>query len=537
MCEDRKKQLLFSLGMTFLWGMACHGYMFLHSSFSHDALKEFNADVYGNELRLQVGRPFVPLYRALTRSALTLPWLIGLLALLWTGLAVYLCVRMFDIRDKLRICLTAGIFTANVSVIATAASYLHDLDCDMFALLLCTAAAYLWKKGKRGCLWGSVLIGLSLGFYQSYVCVFITLLMISLIYRLSGGELFGPALKAGVRGILMVLGGGIFYFVSVKVSGVLTGVSLKNSSYNAPTRLFSISPAEYLSRALAGAARASDRLFHTISVYPEAVTTVLAVLLVTLAILLVFRRLILREGFLKEKLLAFLLTALLPFGMDIIYVAMGTSHDLMHFAIWLMYFFALLAVRPGDLSAVRAALRQPAQGRERTAETALPARGKAGRRLPLQSLLRLLPALLVAIILWGNVQLGNTLYLKKDLEQQANLSLFTRVLERVEETDGYVTGETPVVFVGRPLALLKTPRGFELFKKFSGAYNSFVPVRQNRQRFAAYFEYVLLNPILLADEDIWDSLQEDARTAAMPSYPENGCIAWIDGTLVVKLGD
>lgn len=48
------------------------------------------------------------------------------------------------------------------------------------------------------------------------------------------------------------------------------------------------------------------------------------------------------------------------------------------------------------------------------------------------------------MLLWQNTVYSNSIYIKMDLNKSATISLFTRLIERVEQTEGYVLGETPV---------------------------------------------------------------------------------------------
>ena len=127
--ERHKRQLLFALTATFFWGLLAHAYCFFGNSFSHDSLNEFHGAILGNDIKLTSGRIFVPLYRDLFRSDVTLPWLIGVLSLFWAGLSVFLVLRIFRVESRGMGILIAGIFVANVSYSATAATYIHDLDC------------------------------------------------------------------------------------------------------------------------------------------------------------------------------------------------------------------------------------------------------------------------------------------------------------------------------------------------------------------------------------------------------------------------
>ena len=171
--------LYLALASAFGWGFAAHGYMFTDNSVSHDSLREFHAEIVGNNIKMGSGRIFTPIYRELLGTDITMPWLMGILALLWIGLAVYLTARIFRMESKVLVCLTAGIFATNIAVSATTATYIHDLDSYMFSMLCAVAAVYLWKELKYGWLLGAVFAAGSIGIYQGYLFVVITLVLIT----------------------------------------------------------------------------------------------------------------------------------------------------------------------------------------------------------------------------------------------------------------------------------------------------------------------------------------------------------------------
>lgn len=150
--SDRKfwnqAQFRQSLLFTFLWGLAAHGYMFLSSSFSHDSLNEFLFEDWVSARKITAGRIFVPVVTFL-RGRITAPWLIGLIGLTCIGIAVYFVTRIFDMESKWMICLTSGIFTVNLTVIALTATYIHDFDSDCLALLFAVMAVFLWKSSEK----------------------------------------------------------------------------------------------------------------------------------------------------------------------------------------------------------------------------------------------------------------------------------------------------------------------------------------------------------------------------------------------------
>ena len=511
--KRNQKTIYICLIATFVWGLLTHSYIFLHSSFSHDSLKEFNAEVFGNDWKIQLGRVFVPIYRFFFRDAITLPWLIGVLSLLYISLAVFLTVTLFNIRSCVLMVLISGIFTANITVIATAATYIHDLDCNMLALALAVISVYLWKKHDKGFLYGMIPLCLSIGLYQSYISVAITLIIIYLVMRLLDGEEFGIVFKNGIKSICMIVGAGVLFFVSMKMICYITGISLKTGNYNSIDTVFSMSIPTIIHTAIIGYIRTCYKILTVTSTYPKTIIFVVHAIIIAIQGVIVLCRIFQKDIKIKEKILTLILIALLPISMNIIYpLTGGISHELMEYGLWLVYLFVLLI--------------------------AWWAVEHFGTLKPsLKFFQRLVSVCLVLVVLWGNVQTANTAYLKKDLEQKANLSLFTRVVYQMENCDGYVTGETPVVFVGKPDALLDTIPGFEQIHKMTGCWHSFVLNSNARERYQAYFDYILLNPAIMADGETWSQMQDNDEVVNMPCYPAMGSVAIVDGVLVVKMGE
>lgn len=75
-----------------------------------------------------------------------------------------------------------------------------------------------------------------------------------------------------------------------------------------------------------------------------------------------------------------------------------------------------------------------------------------------------------ALTVFSNVIFANQIYVKKDLEAKSTLSVVTRIIDRIERTEGYVAGETEVCIIGgleeNPLVISKRA-GFD----YSGTGN------------------------------------------------------------------
>lgn len=518
--KQNRKVLLICLISVFLWGLAAHNYGFVHSSFSHDSLFEFNGDGLSNYIRLRNGRFLSPVCRQLFRTDLTLPWLIGVLGLSWIGLSVFFTAKIFRIEQPVLLVVLSGFFAANLTVSSTIATFMHDFDCDMLALLFSGLAVFSWQKGKWGVVPGAACVMCSLALYQSYICVSITLVMLVCMMALLDGDSLGTVLVQGLRGCAMLLLGGGLYFVALKAVRMITGIGLLSGAYNSldsPLRILEMSwfDIKYLLKETYTIF--FERLIQVVSPFP-AVTGFATKILLGLSAALLLANIVAGRVRIGQTLLLLVLTALLPLGMNMMHlITLGsTSHELMIYAYWLIYLLPLLL---GHRLMARAGA----------------AAGKWG--VPALRLSRWTQAacvLIVLVLICANVQTANAMYLKKDMEQNAYLSVMTRVVYRMEEAEGYVPGETPVVMVGLPQQINEVIPGFEAYRKPNGMWMSDVLNYDDSGHWAAYFKYILQNPAKITDGA---QMLQDPRVQAMPCYPKKGCVAFIDGTMFVKLSE
>lgn len=513
--KNAKREVLFAVAAALGWGLAAHGYAYSDSNHTHDSLRELHAEILGNDAKMTSGRIFTPIYRELLGSDVAMPWFSGLLALIWIGLAVFLLARILAVKSDVTVLLMAGIFTTNLSVSAITATYIHDLDSYMFAMLCAVVAVYCWRAASWGWLAGSVWILASLGIYQGFIFLAVTLVMIVCIMDLLKDGKFRRIFSDGMKAIGMIVLGGILYILAMKVLMPQSGAALSTGRYNSLDRMGLLASADLVSLLIDTYRNFFARLMTVYTGYPAIMVRGITVVLLAVCGAAVLAMLLDRNKKLPEKALFLLLVVLLPFGMNLIYfVTARVTHDLMVFPIWMFYLLALL-------------LAQWLQ--QRLAET-----GKWKAYLAIGQ--KWLCTLLAFVLLFGNVRFSNGMYLKKDLEHDAYLSLMTRVVANMEMLDGYVPGQTEVVFVGFPESLHQTMPGFKDYWDVTGMTNSGAVHVSDPSVYQAFFDYFMGMPIRLVKESAWDEISERETVQQMPGYPAKGCMAFEDDILVVKLG-
>lgn len=496
---------------TFVWGLVAHGYCFVNNIASHDALNNFY--IAEKWSKGSFGRFFYPIYISITRGRILLPWLVGIIGVFWTALAVYLIVRIFDIQKKIIICLISAICITNRTVYALAATYLHDFDADLFALFLSVAAVYLWKisldatkEHIKSWLFlgsGSITLSIMLGIYQSYISVTIVLIMMMVTQSLLKREDVVKVFFQGLRGILMLLISAIIYLCESKLFTFLTGINvLNNNSYNGLGNISTVLSGNFFAKIVGAYQDFAQAFLDLTAAYPGRIYLIvhgiLAILIIAITI----------YGMTKLKwqsnVLIVLLGILMPLGMNISYILSGEMiHDIMRYAFWMIYLFALILI--------------------------VWCVNESTLGIKIKQIVELSVVLCIAIVIAGNIQTSNTIYVKKDLEYQSTLSYMTRVADRMEENSEYIPGETPVYFVGQN-AIGKTRAGFEKYTDITGVGAS-SPITFY-DTYDKYFEYVLGLEITLSEDK---SLESDERVVEMPVFPKQGSVQMVDGTMVVKM--
>jgi hypothetical protein len=143
---------------------------------------------------------------------------------------------------------------------------------------------------------------------------------------------------------------------------------------------------------------------------------------------------------------------------------------------------------------------------------------------------------IICFLLLSNIIYANQAYLWKDLAWQNTMSTVNRIIDRMEQTDGYCVGETPVAFVGGLYAseLWHERDGFEISGTGLSDFN-FVFTYYDTYKW--YFDYVLAYPINFIEEEELEEWSVNEEVIEMPPFPENGSVKIINGTMVVKLSD
>ncbi len=482
-------------------GLATHLYAFTNKFANHDDLYQLFRGGYG----VFSGRWLLPTVLRMDGS-FSIPWLIGLLGILFLSLGACLVVSLLRIRRPLG-CLLAGALLVSFPSVTATLGYLFTSDAYFFGLLLAELGAWAaLRRGWWGSALGAALICLSLGVYQSYLPVAAALMVGALLLEtLDGGEVRALLWKALRCAGTLALGLALYLLV-VRLTTLETGLT----DYEGISEMGKL-PLARLPEMIHAAYRAYISFFLE-DVYHYQFRFLKYLLLLTGAgsavgfVWLLWQR---RPGP-GRTILALALAALYPLAGGLIYVMVpnGAVHTHMLYGL----VFALLA--PISLT-------EQITERPRLAGSAL----------------RALALLSLAFAVYGYAVTANSFYLKLDMSLRECTAWSNRLIARIESCPGYEPG-MDVVLVGseqREAALYPSPEmdvsqmmGMDDLADLRTApsYDLFL---RHYLAFAA--------PVHTGHTELAQSYAGQKTVQQMPLYPREGSVKVLDGALVVKLNE
>ncbi|MBQ4608522.1 MAG: hypothetical protein IJB18_02985, partial [Clostridia bacterium] len=143
--------------------------------------------------------------------------------------------------------------------------------------------------------------------------------------------------------------------------------------------------------------------------------------------------------------------------------------------------------------------------------------------------------LLLCIVFFDKMLYANQIYLKKSFEYDSTLSIMTRVIDRLEQLDGYKVGETPVVLCGSldDSGVHYDNSAFAGTKYLTGFGSDYAVTYE--KTYWWYFEDVMEYSIKKYEHP--EEMRTLAQVKEMPTFPQKGCVAMIDGIAIVKFSN
>ncbi len=511
--EKDGKNILLCTVITYLIGIIAYGYVFINFVPAHDGMMVYTNDQYW---MLQLGRFMVIQYVKL-RGAMNSPWLIGMLAMLFISFAVFTCHKVLEIKfDIWKIIVVSSLFTLNIAYIATAATYIYLLDMFALTLFLCVLAVYInvHYSNVFSYVISAVIIGVAMGFYQSYITVVVGMYMIFAIKELMDGCSFSQVIKRGLLWIANILFGGISYYLLMKLSLAIYKIDLYHGTTNSVTnvegltiiRVIKLIPYSYL------------RLFQTLfssNTYSSRIVDALNIVICILGLITLCFTCKNRCKGLCEKVLFIVLIVLFPFGVNSIYVAAdGFLYHLMMFSYQLVL---LLALYPALYEAIDV--------------TTVIKKTKINYA-------KAVPGLLFSLVLINTffiTRFSNDLFYYKKLVGEGTTAAVTNIVYDIERNPAFDKKETPIVIIGNANESLASKYAMQYEVGNTAGVSTSGTTITYTDVLRWYMEKIFGKEYnFVRNQEIENEVSQNEKVKNMPEYPSEGYCEMVDGYMVIK---
>lgn len=415
---------------------------------------------------------------------------------------------IFKIKNKKNMILISLIISTFPSL-ALSFSYLFMVEIYMTSLLLAVLAVWLSTKWKYGFIPGSLCIALSLGNYQSYIAVSVSLIIIYVIKETidKKKEILKDILKLFIMGILGI----IIYFIILKVLLLINKTSLSN--YKGADSM-GIPPISEWPKLIFRTYKHFIGYFIGKSYFRVSIfESTIRILTIILTFILLINK-ITKEKFYKNKtniIIFIILIVLIPFTFNIVdfmaFKADLTSLQIYSFSsLYLLIILILDKTKPNYLNTI-------------------------------------LTILIIAIGIM-NFTTVNKYYFKQETYYKYTENFNNRLLNKIESTEGYYYG-IPIIFKGesnsnfyKELNTLPNTNDKITFDQslWGGKYIGYADLYtyNNDKKIFTMINNEFGVYLNRATDEERDKIKDNIEYNNMKSYPEKDSIKIIDGILVVN---
>ena len=495
-----KKQWIVVFAATFVIGLITHATIMLKDIPNHDGL----ASMYFDQNMITSGRWFLGTACGVS-SYFTLPWLIGILGLLLLSATAVLLTDLLQIE-----CTGIGVLVGGLLVtfpaLASTFAYVYTLDGYMLGLMLSVLAVWFASKGGKMWMAGAVSLAFSMGVYQAYLPFAILLSVYMVLIAFLEMQSLKEKMLCLVRYLGMGIAGMALYYVILRVLLLIQGKEL--ASYQGIDGMGSIAGIDLL-----GTVKNIFVDFFTFTVRGHVlfnnVFSAVGMLFLLLTAFVILLRLASGKRLFKSiwfYLILLVAVFVIPIaGNVILIISPGVNYHLLMRYQWVLFVVLLLAFCNRYVDLLR--------GTAVWAKWVMLACG--------------------FVLVFNYLVVDQIAYSNMDKKYEKTYSYCLRLLDRMEQTEGYYAG-IPVAMIGVvgednfPV----TDITGEVTGSIIGATGDYLLYTStNYASFMKHYMGVEINPVVGEEmEKIYYS--EEYR--ALDSFPGQNSMKVVDGILYVK---
>lgn len=478
-------------------GMLTHLYMFTNNFLTWDGV----INSYTEQELASSARPFL-VYLTGYSSNFNLPMVIGTLSVLFLSFTAVALVETFELKNTLSIVFTSLLVVTFPTVVGTFC-YLYTADGYMLAYLF-SVLCFLWaERRKWGWIPGGILLALSIGTYQAYLSVTVTLCILQLLLCLLEEEKWQRIWQKIGRYALLGVSGYAEYLLSVKIMLALKQIEL--SGYSGTDRVTGVVLSD-IPKGIVAAYRnffgfgLSGNVLST-NLLMKAAFYILIVLCIVIYIVTLFRKKRI-QSFYRVGMIV-LLVALIPLGGTIYCVVYP---DIFVYILlrmcWVLYFvFALVLL-------------------ERYAK---------------QAYVQWVGLIATFLMVFNFYLMSNIVYFNMNEKYEKSYALAIRIADRIEQMEEYHPW-MKATFVGAQPDYNKYPTTESTLEQLQGYYPAKGDFFLNSaDKYYEFLSNYLCISLAETEKEEEKAVLENPIVEQMGTFPAADSIQVIDDILVIKM--
>ncbi len=495
-CKSTWKAAFISAVML---GLLIHMPMMLRDIPNHDGLDSMHFD----QNMVISGRWFLSIACGFS-SYYTLPWLIGILSVLFLGLAAVVLVDFLEIKHNVAAVLVSGLLVSYPALSSTFA-YLFTMDGYMLAVFLAILAVWLTKRSRLGFVAGAISLAFSLGIYQAYLpfAVLLSLYGIVLLFMNSGD--IKDKLFNAMHYLYMGVFGTIGYYVILQIMLKLQNKEIGSYQDGNSVSIFSIE----------GILSTVQRMYTDFAAFTikgnvliNNIFSLLAVFVLVMLAVITFVKLSAKKCWWKSPWFYLVIVAMLgilPMATNIILLILPqvTYHVLMRYQ-WVLYPILLVAFI--------------SRWSEETEDKGIIEWGM------------LLGA---GVLVWNFTVTDQIAYSNLEKKYEKTYAYCVRLLDRIEQTEGYYQG-IPIAMIGvvGDVPYPQTDITLDVTAPLIGMNgDELLYTGNNYELFIKHYLGATLN---ILPADAMEEMYYSDAYREMESFPGKDSIKVIDGIMYIK---
>ena len=505
-------QQVYAFVAALVAGLVAHGYVIFNRISYHDNTAcLFNLGGTYESGRWMLG--FIYDIQMMTTKLFSVPVFNGILSIIFIAMAAMVLVEMFEVKSRF-LAAAIGVIMVVYPVVTSIFSFMFTAWEYQLALLLIILAAKVLCKDKR-CILSICLCVIALGIYQAYFAVIIALFLIKLFFDVLDDSFESPV-DYVKRGFLYLAHLGI----SIVLWAVLRKVTMAVKhivavDYKGMDEGYQLSkfPEVFLGMVKAFFGFSQEGI-NAVS-YQRAFTALIFIItLIQITYLLLRAR-----TKVSIKLFSLIGLIFLPIGMNVVYLLSTSSEynvdSLMLYGDIFILILPLLLIERMEKQEVKA--------------------GIVNTIIIGATWLQIIS---IAVMTLGYTYMDNAAYMKGEIAQEQAVAYFNQMVTAIKTCDGF-SDDMDIVLVGWEELEDGTFTTVDNSQQLDAVKIDKFPRYTDLVRYdgSIYFLREHLgfgNEKVIVDDG---TVASETEVVAMPTYPNDGAIAVVDGRVIVKLGE